>query len=378
MAIRAHGLRFQLDDSTSFPNSPFDDGDPPLFALSLRPAFACALPTATTSAPPSTPTASATALYLLEPGDTSAISINDIHQGQIGDCFLLSSIGEIALWHPSAIMNMISANADGTETVTLHLTANGQLPTYGTTSFETTTVTVNNTFPSNAVNNGATQDVVNGVKEIWVQVLEKAVATLGGGYNYIANGGNPMIAMEELTGQSTSYMSPSSLTLQILQTDNTAGDLIVMDTASSGSLPYGLYNDHAYMFQSVTVVNGTPMVQLANPWGFDEPQAIPLSQLSSGIVEVDVGQFVNSNLITGTPGNDNITLSTPVTNASVDLGAGNDTLALANGTNSATVANTETIIGGTGNDTVVLSTAPSNYSIDLGAGSDKLTFGNCG
>ena len=50
------------------------------------------------------------ALYLTEPGDTSAISIYDINQGQIGDCFLLSSIGEIALWHSADITNMIQIN----------------------------------------------------------------------------------------------------------------------------------------------------------------------------------------------------------------------------------------------------------------------------
>src|SRR5690349_24763804 len=36
-------------------------------------------------------------LYLQEAGDTSLISVRDINQGQMGDCFLLSSIGEIAL-----------------------------------------------------------------------------------------------------------------------------------------------------------------------------------------------------------------------------------------------------------------------------------------
>ena len=128
-------------------------------------------------------------LYLQEAGDPALISVNDIHQGQIGDCFLLSSIGELALWHPSAIMNMIRVNADGTETVTLYVAASGALPSFGTTSFKPVSVTVNNIFPSNAVNNGASQDVLNGQKEIWVQVLEKAVATLNGGYNTIANGG---------------------------------------------------------------------------------------------------------------------------------------------------------------------------------------------
>ena len=98
-------------------------------------------------------------LYLQEAGTTAPISVYDINQGQIGDCFLLSSIGEIALWHPSAIMNMIQANANGTETVTLYLASNGSLPNFGTTSYEATTITVTNTFLSDGVNSGATQDV---------------------------------------------------------------------------------------------------------------------------------------------------------------------------------------------------------------------------
>ena len=206
-----------------------------------------------------------TALYLQEPGDAALISVHDINQGQMGDCFLLASIGEIALFHPSAITNMIYANPNGTETVTLHLTASGQLPSYGTTSFKSTSITVTNTFPSNAVNCSTTEDVVNGVKEIWVQVLENAVATLGGGYNYIANGGNPMIAMEELTGQSASSIAPASLTLSMLQGYITAGDLLAFDTPGSGSLPYNLVNDHAYIFESVTVVNGTKVMASPTP-----------------------------------------------------------------------------------------------------------------
>src|SRR5579871_1166564 len=142
----AKGWRFALDDSGY--NGLFDP---------------CSnfLPVATVIA---TAKATATALYLQEAGDTSLISVNDIHQGQIGDCFLLASIGEIALWHPNFITSMIQPNANGTETVTLYLSASGTLPTYGTTSFKATTVTIDNTFPSNAVNNGASQGVVNGQK----------------------------------------------------------------------------------------------------------------------------------------------------------------------------------------------------------------------
>src|SRR5262249_38381537 len=146
-----------------------------------------------------------------------------------------------------------------------------------------TSVTIDNTFPSNAVNNSASQDVVNGQKEIWVQVLEKAVATLCGGYAAISNGGNPIVSMEELAGQTTFSVSPGSLTLQQLQGYMAAGDLITMDTPSSGTLPYNLVNSHAYMFEGVTVLNGTPMLHLGNPWGFNQPADIPLPQLASGI-----------------------------------------------------------------------------------------------
>jgi hypothetical protein len=259
-------------------------------ALGITPnSFATSTTGSTTVSTPQ-PAPLTNALYLTEAGDTTAISYDDIHQGQIGDCFLLSSIGEITLTNPSFISNMIKTNANGTETVTLYENKTGALPTFGTSSYKSITETVTNTFQSNAVNNGATQDVVGNQKEIWVQVLEKADAQLSGGYNAISNGGNPMIAMEELTGKAASYMSPASLTQALLQLDSAAKDLIVMDTGSSTSAAYGLVGSHAYMFQSMSVVSGVAEVQLRNPWGTDNPGLIPLSKLASaGIVEVDIG-----------------------------------------------------------------------------------------
>jgi hypothetical protein len=241
--------------------------------------------------------APATVLYLQETGDSTVISINDIHQGQMGDCFLLSPIGELALMHPTAITNMIHVNADGTETVTLHLASNGSIPGYNTTVFKTVSITVNNVFPTYAVNNGASQDVVNGQKEIWVQVLEKAVATMDGGYAAIANGGNPLIAFEELTGCATTNISPAALTVQMLQSDAAEGDMLTFDTLSSAVMSYGLFNSHAYMFKSLNMVSGTPMVQLLNPWGFDEPSLIPLTQLARYFGEVDLGRFAGASTI---------------------------------------------------------------------------------
>ena len=68
--------------------------------ISLSAVFAAATP--------------AQALYLTEVGTTAPVSVSDINQGQLGDCFLLSPIGEEARFHQSAIMNMIHDNGNGT------------------------------------------------------------------------------------------------------------------------------------------------------------------------------------------------------------------------------------------------------------------------
>jgi hypothetical protein len=231
------------------------------------------------------------ALYLTEAGNSAAISVSDINQGQIGDCFLLSSIGEISMLRPTFISNMIHVNANGTETVTLYEATNSRVPIWNTTAFKPVTETIANIFPNYAVNNGASQDMVKGQKEIWPQVIEKAVATMDGGYGAIANGGSPVIAMEELTGHAATFMSPANLSLAMLQSFAAAGDLIVMDTLSKGALPNNLVNNHAYMFEGVTGTGAAAVVHLGNPWGFDQPTAMLVSQLSRGFAEVDIGHL---------------------------------------------------------------------------------------
>ena len=228
-------------------------------------------------------------LYLTESGDTTPVSVDDIHQGQIGDCFLLSSIGEEVLTDNPGISAMIKANTNGTETVTLYEAKTGSLPTFGTTQFKSVTETVVNNFQSSSVNNAASQDVVGGVKEIWPQVLEQAVAQLNGGYSSIANGGNPVIAMEELTGKTANWYSASSVTLSQLQADVTAKDMIVLDTSAAGNSTYNLVGSHAYMFDGLVVKSGTTYVQALNPWGVDQPGLIPVSALGKAFAEMDVG-----------------------------------------------------------------------------------------
>jgi hypothetical protein len=221
-------------------------------------------------------------LYVQEAGDAAAISVNDVIQGQLGDCFLLAAIGELALVDPSAIANMIHVNPDGTETVTLYAPSGG--------AFTVVSEVVTNTFGDPSVEDGAS--AISRQSEIWVQVLEKAVAQLDGGYSVLDLGGYPYLAMEQLVGSTATWISPSAVTLSVLQADVASGDLITMDTPAGAPLGYNLVNGatqgHAYIFQSLTVVNGIPEVNLLNPWGSDEPDPIPLSALSSCIDEIDV------------------------------------------------------------------------------------------
>ena len=128
----------------------------------------------------------------------------------------------------------------------LYLAANGRIPGYGTTAFRAANVTVSEQFAGYTVNNGATQDVVGNQKEIWPQVLEKAVASLDGGYGAIANGGYPVSAMEELTGHSATSMMAYNLTLSALQSFVAAGDLITMDTPAR-SEPAGQSGGRAFL-----------------------------------------------------------------------------------------------------------------------------------
>ena len=71
-------------------------------------------------------------------GPSGAPTIQDVNQGYLGDCYFLSSLGEVALQDPSAIENMIASNGNGTYSVRFYVngkpdyaTVNSQLPVMG-------------------------------------------------------------------------------------------------------------------------------------------------------------------------------------------------------------------------------------------------------
>src|SRR5439155_18928534 len=61
----------------------------------------------------------------------------DVHQGAVGDCYFVATLGETALRSPSTIQNMFVVNGDGTYSVRFYqsgvahwVTVDSQVPTY--------------------------------------------------------------------------------------------------------------------------------------------------------------------------------------------------------------------------------------------------------
>lgn len=121
----------------------------------------------------------------------NGISVNDIVQGKLGDCYFLGSLAAIAE-KPSRIKSFFRHHIENNKGV------------YCVTIFYKgveTDVIVDDLFP--VVWNQAGKVVPafsSGVgPELWVLLLEKAYAKLHGSYAVI-EGGNPGVALADLTG----------------------------------------------------------------------------------------------------------------------------------------------------------------------------------
>jgi len=290
-----------------------------LGAQSLQPlqssdAEHTAQPTASSQA-----AATTTELYNTSGPNAGNPSLSDIHQGAYGDCYFLSSLGAVAQNDPNAVKNMIQDNGNGTYTVSFYQKDNGVQNLWGLTgdSYAPVKVTVSaQDIAKNGVSepgaaDGTVTDPANGKQVIWPAVMEAAYAKMNdshflwmdrgiqSGYQNIGGGGYPENAMQTLTGQDAQSINPgSSSAAKLLQQDFKAGKLITVSTpesdgnqqgAESGKNPYGLVGGHAYTVTNVYMHNGAEYVTLNNPWGFDQPNDIPVSQLSKVANDIAVG-----------------------------------------------------------------------------------------
>ena len=124
------------------------------------------------------------------------------------------------------------------------------------------------------------------------------------------------------------------------------------------------------------VAGPRPEIALAPPAPDDSsartPAPPPVDERAATAPPPLAGSTPAPGTVSGSSGDDALTLSAPAVGVTVDLGNGSDTLTLADGVNDVTVAHTETIRGGDGDDTVRLADVPS--LIDLSDGVDTLDF----
>jgi Calpain family cysteine protease len=238
-------------------------------------------------------------------GPSGAPTYQDVNQGYLGDCYFLSSLGEIALKDPGAIESVISSNGNGTYGV--RLMVNGQ-PDY---------VTVNSELPVMGAGyqwaNGSTLEFANGYADNWVGLIEKAYAELNAqtnaphgmelsrasdSYEGIAAGNASAITL--LTGQSeTGYaLNPhdsASALASIMSTVASgwnAGEEVLMSMPASSN--GNLVGDHMYMVTGVNAATDTFTIQ--NPWNsaYSGPLAMTFTESIQSLAQDNCSLYAAS------------------------------------------------------------------------------------
>ncbi len=193
----------------------------------------------------------------------------DVHQGDMGDCWLMASLAEVAARDPADIRSMFTADGTAVE--------NGSVVSLYTVRFYNNAGVAENVTVDNELPSGGTyyDQATNGV--LWVALAEKAYAEANGAgfvttqsvgsnsYNAL-NGGDPTWALRAITGKSASDFSinPSNIAAAW-----NAGELIVLGTspnANDNLIVGDSEGTHAYAVVNYNASSSTPF-ELYNPWG---------------------------------------------------------------------------------------------------------------
>jgi hypothetical protein len=201
-----------------------------------------------------------------------SLSYTDVTQGNLGDCYLLAGLAEVAARNPQAIKDMFTDNGDGTFTVRF-FTYNVPGINNGTADY----VTVNRELPVDKAWGGSVYAGWGG--GVWVALAEKAYAQMNAEnrlalnlgqngqntYDAIAKG-NAGLVVSQITGHSYNP-NPETPDYNTAQAEWNAGNYLVFTTTSSPADP-ALVKDHAYAVLGVQKSwTGGTVITLYNPWG---------------------------------------------------------------------------------------------------------------
>ncbi|HYV47439.1 MAG TPA: C2 family cysteine protease [Myxococcaceae bacterium] len=227
-------------------------------------------------------------------GDSNVVEWNDIHQQDLGDCYFMSSLGEIAKANPQLIQNAIKDNGDGSYNVRLYeKKGDGPFGWFGH-HYEAKDIRVTPDFPmvnGSPVFAGTTGDTDGAKQELWPLLMEKAFAQSKGSYNAIGNGGNPGDAMAMLTGKDSSEKSAKDVSLDQLSQALASGNAVTATSLENGKgkQPYDNGQLHSYHVYMVTGVDKQAQtVTLRNPWGtWTNDVVLPIADFNKYMSAVD-------------------------------------------------------------------------------------------
>lgn len=224
-------------------------------------------------------------LFVKAASDANEVSINDVKQQMLNDCYFMSALAAVAMQDPQRIKDMIVDNGDGTYTVTFKERA----LSFEGPKFVDRKITVTADFPGGVSGNGhagGADLTKQGTTEIWPLVMEKAFGQFLNAtdpYGRLNLEDNPIVALEAITGRPVTkaffnggvFGSPV-YGFDQMQNDLWAGKAMVI---FSGEEATDLVGNHFYTVERMyRDANGKEWVQLYNPWGKDH-LAIPFDQV---------------------------------------------------------------------------------------------------
>jgi hypothetical protein len=215
------------------------------------------------------------------PGVVPGSDLNDLHQGMLGDCYYLSSLGAIVRNDPKFLPEHVRANPNGTYTVTLY--KDGKPVEVTVTPEVPWTVGTDGSPGAPAYSHDDDGRGWNGDRTLF-QIYEKAMAQAHGemqpepgtGYGGMS-GGDPTKYLPTITGQDAEWKKSGSVqpddlgsamdehrpvVISTLGEDHAGGK----DLYDPKRVPH-LIAGHAYYVDSVDRSSDPPTVTVVNPWG---------------------------------------------------------------------------------------------------------------
>lgn len=198
-------------------------------------------------------------------------NIEDVIQGNLGDCWFLAALSAVVKTDPNFIRDHIHQNSNGTDTVTLY--ENGQ----------PVQVTVDPTLPSK---DGSSQEYAKTPDNAstWVAIYEKALAEQMGGY-VNTEGNSSKAGLDLITGKGASLSNPNgyldgwvfglgSSSLSDVQKNLDHGEAVVTATVDKPGAK-NVVESHVYTVIGVNPQGHPPTITLRNPWGAWAPPNTP-------------------------------------------------------------------------------------------------------